>query len=119
MLRHLGKTRADDEPLPLSVILESNGIKDAIWVLRAIDDCPEIRLFAVRCVRQIQHTLNDTRLLNGLDVGERYAVGDATAAELKAALDAALDAARAATLDAAWDAAWEVQRMDFIDIFCS
>ena len=115
LLRHLGKTRADNEPLPFSVILESNGIEDAIWALRVIDDCPEIRLFAVRCVRQIQHILNDIRTLNVLDVVERHAVGDATAAELKAAWAAARDAAR----DAAWAAARDIQRQDFIDIFCS
>lgn len=135
LLHHLGKTRADDEPLSLLTILESNGISDAIWALRAIDDYPEIRLFAVRCVRQIQHLLIDIRLLDALDVTELYAVGEATDEDLAAARAAAWDAAGAAALDvardaawaaagdaagdAAWDAAWDVQRQDFIDIFCS
>ena len=110
LLRHLGKTIADDEPLPLSVILESNGIEDAIWSLQAIDACPEIQLFAVRCVRQIQHILYDIRSLNALDVAERYAVGAATVDELEAARAAARAASRAtedallATEDAAGDA---------------
>ncbi|WP_291449087.1 putative immunity protein [Desulfovibrio sp.] len=103
LLRHLGKIMADDEPLSLSVILESNGIDDAIWSLQAIDACPEIQLFAVRCVRQIQHTLDDIRSLNALDVAERYAVGAATVDELEAAQAAARNAARA-TEDAAEDA---------------
>ena len=35
LLRHLGKTSADDEPLPFSIILESNGFDDALWCCRA------------------------------------------------------------------------------------
>lgn len=109
LLKHLGKAKADDEPLSLLTILKSNGLDDAIWSLRAIDDCQEIRLFAVRCVRQVQHLLTDSRSLNALDVAERYAIGEATKKEL--------DAARAA--DAARGEAQEAQRQDFIDIFCS
>ena len=89
LLRNLGKTHADKEPLSLLTILESNGIEDAIWALRAIDDCPEKRLFAVRCIRQIQHALTDRRSLNALDVAERHAVGEATDEDLAAARDAA------------------------------
>ena len=33
LLKHLGKTSADDEPLPLLTVLDSNGIDDALWVL--------------------------------------------------------------------------------------
>ena len=35
LLKHLGKTQADDEPLPFSVILDSNGLDDALWCCRA------------------------------------------------------------------------------------
>ncbi|MCA6423836.1 MAG: hypothetical protein IM568_13640, partial [Flavobacterium sp.] len=31
LLNHLGKTHADDEPLSIATILQSNGIKDALW----------------------------------------------------------------------------------------
>lgn len=101
LLAYLGKTQADDEPLPLSTILESNGIRDAIWALRAIDDCAEIRLYAVRCARQIQHLIRDQRIQDTLDIVEQFAIGNATKTEL----DAARDAAWAAARDAAWDAA--------------
>lgn len=37
LLKHLGKTKADDEPLDLLTVLESNGIADALWCLRAVD----------------------------------------------------------------------------------
>ena len=110
LLTSLGKTKADDEPLSFKAILDSNGIDDAIWALRSID-APEVRLFAVRCVRQIQHLLADERSLHALDVSEAYAVGEVTEEELFAA-EAAAEAA-------AWAAAEAAQRKDFIAIFCS
>ena len=36
LLSYLNKTEADDEPLELTTILESNGIEDALWALRAV-----------------------------------------------------------------------------------
>ena len=104
LLTYLGKTNADDEPLSFKSILDSNGLDDAIWALRSID-APEVRLFAVRCVRQIQHLISDERSLNALDVSEAYAVGEATKDELSAAWYAARDAAEAAAEAAARDAA--------------
>ena len=111
LLRHLGKTSADAEPLMLLTILESNGLDDALWCLRAVDGHKrEIRLFAVWCARQVQHMMDDRRSVSALDVAERHANGQATDAELAAARDvvrdAAWDAAWAAAMDAAWDAAW-------------
>ena len=127
LLRHLGKRQADDEPLALATILQSNGLEDALWCLRAVDGYrKEMRLYAVWCARQVQHLLTDPRSLAALDVAERYAHGQATDAELAAAYaaawdaayaaaraaarDAAWDAARAAARDAAWDAAWDAAR---------
>lgn len=104
LLTYLGKTNADDEPLSFKSILDSNGLDDAIWALRSID-APEVRLFAVRCVRQIQHLLTDERSLHALDVSEAYAVGEATKDEISAAGDAARDAAWNAAGDAAGAAA--------------
>ena len=106
LLKHLGKTQADDEPLPYSVILKSNGLDDALWCCRAEPQhSKEWRLFAVRCARSVQHMMTDARLIAALDVAERHANGKATDDELSAAWDAARDAARAAAWDAAWDAA--------------
>ena len=111
LLRHLNKTHADDEPLPLRVILDSNGLDDALWCLRAVPNCNrEARLFAVWCARQVQHLMTDPRGIAALDVAERHAHGKATDSELAAARSAARaaaeDAARAAAEDAAEDAAW-------------
>ena len=105
LLTYLGKTKADDEPLSIATILDSNGLDDALWCLRAVEGYDrEIRLYAVWCARQVQHLLTDKRSLDALDVAERYANGDATDAELTAAADAARAACAAAwsTRAAAW-----------------
>ena len=107
LLHYLDKTGADDEPLSMLTILEANGIQDAIWALLAIDDCPEIRLFTVRCARQVQHLMADPRSIDALDIAEQYAVGNASDDELDAARAAAEAAAEAAAGDAARAAAWD------------
>ena len=56
----------------------------------------QLRLFAVRCVRRVQHLMRDPSSIKALDVAERHARGQATDEELKAACDAAWAAARAA-----------------------
>ena len=107
LLKHLGKPQADDEPLSLITILDSNGLNDAIWCLKAVDGCDrEIRLYAVWCARQVQHLMTDKRSIDALDVSERFAIGLATDSELNAARAAASAAARAAA-SATWDATWD------------
>ena len=109
LLAHLGKTKADDEPLPLLTILDSNGVDDALWCLRAMPEhSRHWRLYAIWCARQVQHLMTDPRSIAALDAAERYARGDATAAELAAARDAAGDAVGAAG-DAAGAAAGDAQ----------
>ena len=107
LLRHLGKTKADHEPVLIRTILDSNGLDDALWCLRAVTGHDrEIRLYAVWCARRVQHLMIDPRSIAALDVAERYANNLATEHDLEAAWDAAWAAARAAAGDAAWDAAW-------------
>ena len=136
LLKHLGKTQADDEPLPYETILDSNGLNDALWCCRCEPKYDrEWRLFAVWCARQVQHLMTDKRSIDALDVAERYANGKATDKELKKAKDGALDAWRASTgvageaaawaagaaaraaaweaVEAAWEAAWEKQAEQF------
>jgi hypothetical protein len=103
LLRSLGKVKADDEPLHIRTILDSNGLDDALWCLRAVArDTRVMRLYAVWCARQVQPLMTDQRSIDALLVAERHANGDATDAELAAARDAAWGAAE----DAAWAAAW-------------
>ena len=111
LLAHLGKTQADDEPLPYSVIVESNGLEDALWCCRVEPQYDrEWRLFAVWCARQVQHLITDKRSLHALDVAERFANGQATIAELDAAWEAAREAAWEASWAAPWEAALEAAR---------
>ncbi len=37
LLEHLGKSKADSEPLGFDVILKSNGLNDAFWAMRVLD----------------------------------------------------------------------------------
>jgi len=103
-----------------------------LWALGKLEVKVErktLRLFAVWCARNTPlpngrktgELLKDPRSLAALEVAERYAHGNATDNELRAAwaaarpaaldaawpaaLDAAWSAARPATLDAAWSAA--------------
>ena len=114
LLAGLGKRKADDEPLPFATILRISGLDFALWCARAEPQHERVwRLFAVWCVRQVQHLLTDQRSLVALDVSERYANGMATDTELRAARDNARVASwnaasrRAASAEsAAWYAAW-------------
>ena len=107
LLKHLGKTEADDKPLSFLTILESNGPDDALWCCRSAPEYDkEWRLFAVWCGRQVQHLMTDERSVTALDVAEKYANGLATKEELDAASDAADNAADNAAYNAAYSAAY-------------
>ncbi len=128
LLRHLGKTKADDEPLSLLTVLDSNGLDDTLWCFRAVDGFEkEMGLYAAKCVRSVAQLTTDSTLLAVLDVVERFAIGEASRAELEAAWDVAevaravsrvTEAARAVSrvTEAAWVArdaarvAWAVAR---------
>ena len=109
LLKGLGKTSADDEPLPFARIVEINGIDDALWCCRAEPQYErEWRLFAVWCARRVECLMKDQRSRDALDVAERFANGHATNDEL--------DAAGAAAGDAAWDDAWAAQTKEFLRV---
>jgi hypothetical protein len=101
LLHHLDKTTTDDEPLPLAVILESNGLVDALWCLRTVpEESSRWRRLAVSYARTVQHLMVDPRSLAALDVAERHADGTATRAELTAAWSEANRAANDADASA-------------------
>jgi len=129
LLRHLGKTKADDEELSFLTILESNGFDDALWCMRSAPEYEkEWRLFAVWCARQVQHLMTDERSISALDVAEKFANGYATREELSAAWAASSAAASAVASAVAWsaasDASWsassvvasDAQKKQFIKI---
>ena len=115
LLKNLGKKHGDNETLKITTILDSNGIDDALWCLRAVDGYQsEMRLYAVDCARSVQYLMTDPRSIAAIDVAERHAYGKATDSELDAARDAAWDAARDAAWDAAWVAAWVAARAEAV-----
>jgi len=95
LLTHLGKTKADDEPLPLVTILDLLGLGDALWCCRTVPEHDkEWRLFALWCAQQVRH----------LAAAEDAAL----AAADRAAGVAAEMAARIASWAIAWDAGGEL-----------
>ena len=99
LLAHLGKTKADDEPLQLMTVLDSNGLDDALWVLSyAMPDDRLARHFQAWCAEEVLHIFEAERP-NDMRVRDQIAMlrNDETTV-----------AARAAARDAAWAtaAAW-------------
>jgi len=92
LLKGLGKTTADDEPLPFSRIFEINGFDDALWCCRVEPQyAKQWRLFAVWCARKVEHLMSSPSK-KVLEVAERYANGLASFKELADAREAAWDA---------------------------
>ena len=88
LLSHLGKTKADDEPVSFLTILESNGLDDAIWCLQTVPDLQrESQKFAIWCAKQVRRQMAD-RFSALLNVAERYVNGEASNGEMAAAWDA-------------------------------
>ena len=93
LLTFLGKTGADDDPLPLVTILQSNGLDDALWCLSTVEGHDnEITRFALSCAQEVKHLMTDQRSLDALDALERHLEIPLSREEL----DKVLAAARAA-----------------------
>ena len=102
LLSHLGKTNSDNEPLPFTTILISNGIRDAIWCLRVLPDYDlKVMEFKLRCARRVEHLDKSGSARTCLDVVEKFIKGEASAADLQHAAYAAADAAAYAAAAAA------------------
>ena len=125
LLKHLGKTAADDEPLPLLTVLDSNGFDDALWVLSyAMPDDRLARHFQAWCAEQVLHLFEAERPGDGRvraqiamlwnDDATRDERVEARNAARTAAMVAEMVAARYAARAAAWDAAraaaWDAAR---------
>ena len=120
LLAHFGKTKADDEPLALLTVLESNGLDDAILCLRAASLDRLSRHFQAWCAEKVLYHFEaerpgDMRVRDQIamlrnDEATDLARDTARNAARAAARDAARDAARAAAWAAARDAASDAAR---------
>jgi hypothetical protein len=111
LLKHLGKTKADDDVVLLSTVLESNGLDDALWCLRAVDGYEkEIRKLACDYALTVAHLWDMPDIVRQYLTTQDEKIRDAARAAAWAARAAAWDAAWAAAWaarDAAWAAAWD------------
>jgi len=133
---HGVRTYGADTPIPLDVIVESNGIKDAIWALRCTseDSTAISRLFAVDCAEHVLPIFeakypDDKRVRGCIETTRRYLAGKATLYAANAAYDgndayaaenaahAAANAAHAAAnAHAVYEAEREWQAKRFLEI---
>ena len=113
LLKHLGKTKADDEPLDLLTVLDSNGLDDALWVMSyAKPDDRLARHFQAWCAEQVLPIFEAERP-NDRRVRDQIAMlrnDDATYEDRATVWDAARTAARATVRASAWASAWTAAR---------
>ena len=112
--KSLGNEFLMSTTLPLTKILETNGLEDTLWALEHVVDSGDkiLRLWAADCAEHVLHVYtekypNDTRPADAIKAARQYANGeisDAARAAARAAASDASDVARAAS-DAAWVAA--------------
>jgi hypothetical protein len=134
LLKHLGKTAPDDEVITLKTVLDSNGLDDALWCLRASNATEfKMRCFARLAAQDVLHLWDAPEIVKQyLETGDeniRAAARAAADAAARAAADVAAWAAARAAADAAawaaaaWAAAWaaakDAQTERFIKMFCS
>ena len=89
LLVNLDKCAADTEPLSMQTILDSNGLEDAIWAIRAIGATEyDARLFAVNITGQaIASIYDDPTIALAFKSARAFAVGEIARGELVAAVD--------------------------------
>ena len=110
LLASLNKTEADDEPLSFKYILESNGIKDAVWALCVLDykDQALFRADVAELVLPIfeEEYPNDSRPRKAIEAIRDFYHGKINEVQLKNAACVARDAYDAASIARAAYAAY-------------
>ena len=104
----------DDTPITLLHVLESNGIEDAIWALRATAEPTGKNMaaeMAIRSAERVQYLFdkkfpNDSRIRECNEATRAYGRGEITLGALREKQAAAAAAYSAAAADAAADAAY-------------
>lgn len=112
LLSSLGKTKADDEPLAMITILDSNGLDDALWCLQVLGLEYHKLIVGLACdyaERSLKYVLEgETRPAGCIRVTRLWIEGKATLEEVQVAEDAAAAAAGDAQRSA-WVAAGAAQ----------
>ncbi|WP_343561419.1 putative immunity protein [Kiloniella sp. b19] len=110
LLKHLGKTGPDDEPLSFEVILQSNGIDDALWCLAVLPKHynENVRLLACDFAHEVLNFVPDgeERPKKAIETARLFARGLARQQDLREANLGAKTAALLASREAASFAAW-------------
>ena len=103
LLTFLNKTKADNEEIDLLTVLESNGIKDAVWCLCTfdyIDRCLFMADVAELSLKNYEDMYGtDSRPRIAIESARKYHAKEISLEELRAADSAADSAARAAWLE--------------------
>jgi hypothetical protein len=116
LLAALGKTDADDEPLPLVTILDICGLNDALWALRTMPEYDALwRHLAVDYAERVEHLLRDKRSREALRVARNYASGLATELALRIAYNNARVAAADASVEASSEGGDDVVNVSAAD----
>ena len=118
LVKHLGGVTkyGTDTPIPLTVVLESNGLDDALWCLRAVlpdEEERRNRLARLLACDYVEHVLPlwesvypaDGRPRAGIETARGFVLGQVTPEMLAAAMKSA-EAAIGDPRDAAKDVAW-------------
>ena len=106
LLKHLGKTSADDDTISVKTILGSNGIDDALWALRAVDG--EDKKMLLMCADIAESVLH----IYSKHYPDDKRVPDA----IQAKRDFANDLISQEQYDAARDAAWDAQSAKLLEM---
>lgn len=103
LIANLGPDWSEDQPITFEQGIQSNGLDDALFALRAVPEHSALwRHFAVDCAERVRHLMTDPRSVNTLRVARQYAMGMVSDEELAAARD---DAYAAWASASAWASA--------------
>lgn len=94
LLKFLGKTKGDDEPLSFLTIMESNGLADALWALDCIPDEFKLKVHLLACTyaEKVVHYLPrwDNRPRLALEAAKKFGNGEIDYLEMYEAKESAL-----------------------------
>jgi hypothetical protein len=81
LLRHLNKTKPDDEPLDLLTVLESNGLGHTLWLVDRLYDQKQRMKLSALFVKKVHHLLSE-KSVQALEDFYRYSETDIAEEEL-------------------------------------